>query len=238
MVTQKGDNTFVVGITGNFDDAQTGVKKMFSDAELAKYMDEKGYQFSSANSINIGQSCSSDGILCIRLHKTCCRRNHQGRRQDQRGWFQQVTLVISLLHTTQRRWDFQSQSSSVHQMTTRFCLISSRQEHTIETESFISQHHHRWIFLISSNLERLIYKIAGNDAEKNSELMKELTTDGVYTITDDMKAKLAEFYGGYATEAETAATIKKVYESDDYIIDTHTAVAATVYEKVCGRDRR
>ena len=85
--------------------------------------------------------------------------------------------------------------------------------------------------LISSNLERLIYKIAGNDAEKNSELMKELTTDGVYTITDDMKAKLAEFYGGYATEAETAATIKKVYESDDYIIDTHTAVAATVYEK-------
>ena len=61
--------------------------------------------------------------------------------------------------------------------------------------------------------------------------MKELTTDGVYTITDDMKAKLAEFYGGYATEAETAATIKKVYESDDYIIDTHTAVAATVYEK-------
>ena len=59
--------------------------------------------------------------------------------------------------------------------------------------------------------------------------MKQLTTDGVYTITDDMKAKLAEFYGGYATEAETAATIKKVYESDDYIIDTHTAVAATVY---------
>ena len=55
MVTQKGDNTFVVGITGNFDDAQTGVKKMFSDAELAKYMDEKGYQFSSANSINIGR---------------------------------------------------------------------------------------------------------------------------------------------------------------------------------------
>ena len=55
MVTQKGDNTFVVGITGNFDDAQTGVKKMFSDTELAKYMDEKGYQFSSANSINIGR---------------------------------------------------------------------------------------------------------------------------------------------------------------------------------------
>lgn len=55
MVTQKGDNTFVVGITGNFDDAQTGVKKMFSDEKLASYMDEKGYQFSSANSINIGR---------------------------------------------------------------------------------------------------------------------------------------------------------------------------------------
>ena len=85
--------------------------------------------------------------------------------------------------------------------------------------------------LISSNLERLIYKIAGNDAEKNAALMKQLSTEGVYTITDEMKAKLAEFAGGYATEAETSATIKKVYESDSYIMDTHTAVAATVYDK-------
>jgi threonine synthase len=61
--------------------------------------------------------------------------------------------------------------------------------------------------------------------------MKELTIQGKYTITDDMRARLSEFVGGYATEAETAATIKKIYENDDYIMDTHTAVAATVYDK-------
>ncbi len=69
--------------------------------------------------------------------------------------------------------------------------------------------------LISSNLERLIYKIAGNDAVKNSELMKSLSSTGVYTITDEMKKRLEEFAGGYATETETAATIKRIYESDN-----------------------
>jgi threonine synthase len=85
--------------------------------------------------------------------------------------------------------------------------------------------------LISSNLERLIYRIAGNDAAKNKELMLALSGQGVYEITAEMKAQLSEFFGNYATEAETAATIKKVYESDGYIMDTHTAVAATVYDK-------
>ena len=85
--------------------------------------------------------------------------------------------------------------------------------------------------LISSNLERLIYRIAGDDAAKNAELMKALTSDGKYEITEEMKNRLSEFYGNYASEEETAATIKKVYESDQYIMDTHTAVAATVYDK-------
>jgi threonine synthase len=85
--------------------------------------------------------------------------------------------------------------------------------------------------LISSNLERLIYRIAGDDSQKNGELMKALTSEGKYEITADMKAKLSEFYGNYASEEETAATIKKVYESDNYIMDTHTAVASTVYDK-------
>ena len=85
--------------------------------------------------------------------------------------------------------------------------------------------------LISSNLERLIYRTAGNDEEKNSELMRELTEDGKYTITDEMKENLKDFYGNYATEKETAAFIKELYEKTGYIIDTHTAVAADVYKK-------
>ena len=85
--------------------------------------------------------------------------------------------------------------------------------------------------LISSNLERLIYKIAGEDATKNAECMNDLAAKGVYTITDSMKAELGDFYGNYAKEEETASTIKTVYETAGYVMDTHTAVAATVYEK-------
>jgi threonine synthase len=85
--------------------------------------------------------------------------------------------------------------------------------------------------LISSNLERLIYRIAGEDSVKNAELMKQLNETGKYEITSDMKAQLDEFYGNYTDEAETAKTIHDLYEKTGYVIDTHTAVAAGVYAK-------
>ena len=85
--------------------------------------------------------------------------------------------------------------------------------------------------LISSNLERLIYRIAGNDADKNRELMAALSGQGKYEISADMKAALADFYGNYANEAETADEIKRLYRSCGYVIDTHTAVASAVYQK-------
>ena len=85
--------------------------------------------------------------------------------------------------------------------------------------------------LISSNLERLIYHIAGDSSEKNAELMKELSTEGKYTITDEMKEKLDRFYGNFSTTEDVASEIKTIYDEDGYIIDTHTAVAANVYDK-------
>jgi threonine synthase len=85
--------------------------------------------------------------------------------------------------------------------------------------------------LISSNLERLIYKIAGNDAQKNAALMTALNQEGVYAITDEMKAELTDFVGGYASEQECFDMIKKLYTDFSYVIDTHTAVAAAAYEK-------
>ena len=85
--------------------------------------------------------------------------------------------------------------------------------------------------LISSNLERLIYRIAGNDADKNRELMSALTGNGKYEITEEMKAQLADFYGNFASESETAAEIRRLYEKCGYVIDTHTAVASAVYGK-------
>ena len=91
--------------------------------------------------------------------------------------------------------------------------------------------------LISSNLERLIYRIAGNDAEKNAEFMRALTEEGRYMITDEMRAQLADFYGNYTTEEETAEVIRDLYEKTGYVIDTHTAVATGVYHKYVKRDR-
>jgi threonine synthase len=85
--------------------------------------------------------------------------------------------------------------------------------------------------LISSNLERLIYRIAGDDSAVNAELMASLSKNGKYTITEEMAERLGDFYGNYANEDETAAQIKSVYESDGYVMDTHTAVASAVYEK-------
>ena len=85
--------------------------------------------------------------------------------------------------------------------------------------------------LISSNLERLIYHIAGDDAQKNANLMALLSQNGKYEITDNMRQQLSDFYGGFATEDETAATIRKVFESNGYLMDTHTAVASSVYSK-------
>ena len=85
--------------------------------------------------------------------------------------------------------------------------------------------------LISSNLERLIYQIAGRDADKNRELMDALKSVGRYEITDGMREALCDFYGNYADERETAQTIRSLYEKTGYVIDTHTAVAACVHHK-------
>ena len=93
--------------------------------------------------------------------------------------------------------------------------------------------------LISSNLERLIYHAAGNDAAKNSELMDSLKRQGKYTITDDMKKAIDDFYGAYAKEEEAFGEIKEVFEKTGYVIDTHTAVASyaeSVYRRESGDD--
>ena len=85
--------------------------------------------------------------------------------------------------------------------------------------------------LISSNLERLVYLIAQRDSAKNAQLMAALASDGKYEISEEMKAKLMDFYGDYASEEETASEIAEVYKKTGYVLDTHTAVASRVYRK-------
>lgn len=235
MVTQKGDNTYVIGIRGNFDDAQTGVKKIFGDRDLEKRMSEAGYRFSSANSINIGRLLPQI-IYYIYSYVELYRRNEILAEEKinfvvPTGNFgnilaayyaKQMGLPIEKLicasNDNKVLYDFFQ--TGVYDRNREFIL-------TISPSMDI---------LVSSNLERLIYHIAGEDSDKTMELMTALSMSGRYEITTDMRKKLDTFVGGYATVDETMAVIHKVYTETGYIMDTHTAVAASVYAKYLDSD--
>lgn len=230
MVTQKGDNTAVVGIVGNFDDAQTGVKNMFNDKDLAEEMDAANMQFSSANSINIGR------LVPQMVYYVYAYTRLVADGTIKAGDFINVVVPTGNFGNILAAYYAKEMGLPI----AKFICASNENKVLYDffqtgeydkNREFMLTSSPSMDILISSNLERLIYKIAGNDAKQDAKLMQELMTEGKYTITADMKEKLAEFYGGYATEEETAATIKKLYEEDKYIIDTHTAVAATVYDK-------
>lgn len=228
MLTQKGDNTNVVGIVGNFDDAQTGVKMMFNSKELAERMDAKGYQFSSANSINIGRLVPqivyyvyAYGQLLKQGEITCGEKINVVVPTGNFGnilaayYAKNMGLPIETLYcaSNENKVLFDFFQTGKYDRKREFILTSSPSMD----------------ILISSNLERLIYRIAGEDSDKTKALMDALTNQGEYEITDEMKKKLDCFVGGYASERETAENIKKVYETADYIMDTHTSVASHVY---------
>lgn len=230
MVTQKGANTYVVGITGNFDDAQTAVKKMFNDHELAAELDQAGFQFSSANSINIGRLVPQI-VYYVYAYASLVR---DGRIKDG----QEINVVVPTgnFGNILAAYYAKQMGLPIHK------LICASNENRVLYDFFRTGTYDRkrdfilttspsMDILISSNLERLIYRIAGNDADKNRELMSALTGNGKYEITEEMKAQLADFYGNFASEAETAAEIRRLYEKCGYVIDTHTAVASAVYGK-------
>lgn len=230
MITQRGENTYVVGIKGNFDDAQTGVKNMFNDKELAKVMDEAGYQFSSSNSINVGRLVPQivyyvyaysrlvkDGVIKAgeKMNVVVPTGNFGNILAAYYAKEAGLPIAKFICASNENKVLFDFFETGCYDRNREFILTSSPSMD----------------ILISSNLERLIYKIAGNSAEKNAELMKSLNETGSYKITDEMRAELKDFYGNYASEEETAKVIKKIYDQDQYIIDTHTAVAAHVYEE-------
>lgn len=230
MVTQKGDNTFVVGIHGNFDQAQSGVKAIFADKELAKEMDKAGFQFSSANSINIGRLVPQVVYYVYAYSKLLANGEiKSGERINvvvPTGNFGNI-LAAYYAKNMGLPIDKLICASNDNKVLYDFFTTGTYDKN----REFILTTSPSMDILISSNLERLIYKIAGNDSDKNRDLMKALNTVGKYEITDEMKAELKDFYGNYATEAETAAVIKEIYEATGYVIDTHTAVAAVVHKK-------
>ncbi len=230
MVTQKGDNTYVVGINGNFDQAQTGVKKMFSDKELAKELDAAGYQFSSANSINIGRFIPQITYYVYAYAKLYA--NGKIAKDEK------INIVVPTGNFGNILSAFYAKNMGLPVAK----LICASNENKVlydffetgkydKNREFILTSSPSMDILISSNLERLIYWAAGNDAKKNVEFMTALTKEGVYEITPQMQEKLKDFYGNYASEEETAEAIRTLYEKTGYILDTHTAVASSVYGK-------
>ena len=153
MVTQKGANTKVVGITGNFDDAQSGVKAMFNNKELAKVMDEHGYQFSSANSINIGRLVPQVVYYVYSYTRIIANGDIKAGEKE--------TSETSLQHSMPRIWVFLLENLSVLQMKTKFFTISLRRVFTTETVSLSLLHHHLWIFLSQATSKDLSLELQG-----------------------------------------------------------------------------
>ncbi len=230
MVTQKGDNTLVVGIRGNFDDAQSGVKAIFGDQELQEKLARAGFQFSSANSINIG-----------RLVPQIVYYVHAYARLLENGELSEgepINVVVPTGNFGNILAAYYAKQMGVPVAK----LICASNENRVLYDFFRTGAYDRnrpfilttspsMDILISSNLERLLYQIAGSDAGKDVELMDALAAEGRYEITSQMKERLKDFRGYYATEKETARTIASVYEDTGYVMDTHTAVAACAYEK-------
>ncbi len=230
MVTQKGDNTFVIGIKGNFDQAQTGVKEMFNNAELKARMNASGFQFSSANSINIGRLVPQVVYYVYAygqmIKKGAIKAGDTINIVVPTGNFgnilaayfaKQMGLPVDRLvcASNENKVLFDFFTTGEYDRNREFILTSSPSMD----------------ILISSNLERLIFLSCDMDTDKNNALMEELNKTGRYSITPAMKEKIKDFYGNYASEKETKEIIHKIFEKEHYLSDPHSAVAYCVYEK-------
>jgi threonine synthase len=231
MITQEGKNVSAIGIKGNFDDAQSGVKSIFADHDMTEKMLSRGYKFSSANSINWGRLVPQ--IVYYFSAYTDMVNNGEIAVGDK------INFVVPT-------GNFGNILAGYYAMKMGLPvnkLICASNENNVLTE-FINTgiYNRNRVFkrtispsmdiLISSNLERLLFEITGHDAEAVSKWMDILKKDGKYTVPSSLKKEISEiFWAGYTNDDETLKTIEFIYREYDYLIDTHTAVAIDVYDK-------
>ena len=230
MVTQKGENTSVVAIHGNFDHAQSGVKAIFEDKKLAEELADAGYQFSSANSINIGRLVPQV-VYYVKAYADLLKQGALKAGEP-------MNVVVPTGNFGNILASYYAKQMGIP--INKFVCASNKNKVLFDFFETGKYDRNREFYvttspsmdiLISSNLERMIYRIAGNDPKQCAEFMAALTKDGEYVITDAMKAELSEFFGAFGSEEETAVKIKEVYDKEGYVMDTHTAVAAVAYDK-------
>ena len=232
MVTQEGENVGVCAIKGNFDDAQTGVKKIFTNPEIASELAENNMAFSSANSINWGR-LAPQIVYYISAYADLMNKGVIKNKGDK------VNVVVPTGNFGNILAAYYAKkmglpigklicASNANNVLTDFLRTGvydrNRQFYTTISPSMD--------ILISSNLERLIYDLSGCDSVRVKAWMESLSETGRYEVDEDVKAKIRElFWAGCCDDASTQATIKKVFDSQKYLSDTHTAVALNVYDQ-------
>lgn len=230
MTTQRGNNTYVVAIEGNFDDAQRGVKEIFSDSAFNRILNNNGYIFSSANSINIGRLIPQV-VYYVNAYLTLIRTGKIEKEE-----------IINIVVPTGNFGNILAAYYSKKIGLPVGRLICASNENNVLYDFINSGKYDKrrklivtsspsMDILVSSNLERLLYDISGGDSNILNGLIDRLNKKGEFEITAGMKNKMGDFYGGFATDKETFETIKYLFLSFDYLIDTHTAVGYNVYRK-------
>lgn len=230
MKTHAGSNTYVVGIDGNFDDAQNGVKAIFGDGEVKGKMAKKNYMFSSANSINIGRLVPQVAYYFYSyitlVKKGDIKLGEKINVVVPTGNFGNILAAkyAKLMGLPIDKLICASNENKVLYDFIRTGVYDKRREFILTSSPSMD-------ILISSNLERMLYVLSGGNAEKVSGFMDSLAKNGSYEIDEKMKEGMEDLYGAYASEKDTFDAIRKVFAEDGYIIDTHTAVGYSAYRQ-------
>ncbi len=235
MVTQRGNNVSVAAVKGNFDDAQSGVKKIFTDDNYKALLDRNGFKLSSANSINWGR------LLPQIVYYFSAYADLITSKEIEPG--DEINIVVPTGNFGNILASYYAKkmglpikkficASNENNVLTDFIKTGvydkTRQFHTTISPSMD--------ILISSNLERFLYDLSGNDDKIVSELMNKLNTDGKYEIPASIKSAMQEIFDAdCCDDKETMSSIRKTFEEGGYVTDTHTAVAKCVYDKYVER---
>ncbi len=229
MNTQKGENVYVCAIEGNFDDAQTGVKTIFTSDDMKAVLSDNNMEFSSANSINWGRLAPQ----IIYYISSYCDLMDKGEDYLKDGFNVVVPTgnfgnILAAYYARQMGAPIKKLicASNSNNVLSDF-LKTGTYDRNRDFYTTISP---SMDILISSNLERMLYELTGHDDKQVAAWQNSLKNEGKYTVTEEVLAKLKElFFGGYCSEEKTSATIKDTFSKYGYLIDTHTAVAVSVY---------
>ncbi len=231
MVTQEGKNVSVCAVNGNFDDAQSALKRIFTDQDTIEKLSAHGMMLSSANSINWGRLAPQ---IAYYISAYC---DLTARGAVEPGSPVNICVPTGNFGNILAAYIAKQMGLPVHK------LICASNRNNVLTDFFKSggtYDRNRPFYttaspsmdiLISSNLERLLFYISGQNDEAVRNLMEQLSQNGTYTITPEMQAALAELFdAGSCDDNQTADTIRRLHENEKYLCDTHTAVAVSVYE--------